>query len=81
MLTDIILYPIRVVECALAMNENSWKQGNAMTIHSSQGLTISETVILSNDLTYFILHCLEILIISVKLIQNSSIQKHLIASI
>lgn len=44
-LNDIVLVDIDAVERALSMNKSPWTLGYAMTIHSSQGLTISDTIV------------------------------------
>ncbi len=42
-LNDIVLVAINTVESALSMDKSPWMLGYAITIHSSQGLTISDT--------------------------------------
>ncbi len=42
-LNDIVLVAVDVVEIALNMDKSPWKLGYAITIHSSQGLTITDT--------------------------------------
>jgi hypothetical protein len=42
-LNDIVLIDINSVESALSMDKSPWILGYAITIHSSQGLTISDT--------------------------------------
>jgi ATP-dependent exoDNAse (exonuclease V) alpha subunit len=44
-LNDIVLVTIDVVESALSMDKSPWTLGYAITIHSSQGLSISDTII------------------------------------
>ena len=44
-LNDIVTVEVDVVEDALKMSKSPWTLGYAMTIHSSQGLTISDTVV------------------------------------
>jgi hypothetical protein len=44
-LNDIVLVDINVVEDALRANKSPWTLGYAATIHSSQGLTISDTIV------------------------------------
>ncbi len=42
-LNDIVLVTINTVESALSMDKSPWTLGYAITIHSSQGLTIFDT--------------------------------------
>ena len=44
-LNAIVLVDINVVEDALRADKSPWKLGYAATIHSSQGLTISDTIV------------------------------------
>ena len=44
-LNDIVLVDINVVEDSLRADKSPWTLGYAATIHSSQGLTITDTIV------------------------------------
>ena len=44
-LNDIVLVDINVVEDALHVDKSPWMLGYAAMIHSSQGLTITDTIV------------------------------------
>ena len=45
MLNDIVLVDIKYVKDALRADKSPWMLGYAATIHSSQGLTITDTIV------------------------------------
>ena len=44
-LNDIVLVDINAVEDALSADKSPWTLGYVTTIHSSQGLTITDTIV------------------------------------